>query len=70
MRPLTRKLRRHCVANAPERGKYAQEGKRPTVDHFLSINVNGQLAIMALDHHGLDAEVLPQVGRRTGGLNP
>jgi hypothetical protein len=68
--PRGSQLRRHCVANPAERRQYAEKGQRAAVDHLLPVDQNGQLAVMALDEYGVDAQLSSQKGRRTGGLNP
>jgi hypothetical protein len=63
-------FRRDRVPNTAEGWEDAQEGQSATVDHFLPIHLNGQLAVVALYENGLNAQFFAQVGRRTGGLNP
>ena len=49
---------RNRVANTAEGREHAQEGESATVDHFLPIHLNGQLAVVALDENGIDAQLL------------
>src|SRR5688500_8060707 len=58
-RALAFHLGRYRIPNLAQRWQDSHERERPTIDDFLAVDQNGQLAVVALDQRGFHSQFFP-----------